>query len=227
MKQLRTLLRLAEGIDAVTKPPTSAVRRLFTLFKAAGGLREAQVSTGLVSGFEKLDPADGTIYLAYLKKKRAKAGKALQLALEDMHTRDARKLGKYFGSVSTDRTHTQERRSVRLYVDRELRKAMGLVRAGAHGDALHDVRKHLKNAWHTLRLLKEADTLTERQGALLDRLGGVQERLGNWHDLQVVYDDLCGLARQDEVTVLKKAIGTKLRSERTRLMRELKKVLKV
>lgn len=225
MKQLRTLLRLAEGIDAVTKPPTAAVRRLLTLFKAAGALREAQVSTGLVTGFEKLDPADGTVYLAHLKKRRGKAAKILKLALAAMHTRDARKLGKYFASVSTDRTHTQERRSARLYVDRELRMAITVVRAGARGEALHEVRKHLKNAWHTLRLLKDADTLTERQTTLLQRLGSIQESLGDWHDLQVVYDDLAGLAQQDEVAVLKKAIGSKLRTQRTRLMRELRVLL--
>jgi len=225
MKQLRTLLRLAEGIDAVTDAPAGPVRRLLALFKAAGELREAQVSTALVTTFEKLDPADGTAYLAHLKRRRSKAAKALRRALDDGHARDARKLGKYFASVSTDHTHTQERRSARLYVDREMRKAIGLVRAGAKGDALHDVRKHLKNAWHTLRLLNEADTLTERQNALLERLGSVQERLGDWHDLQVVYEDLEKHEQQDEVAVLKKAIGTMLRSERARLMRELKKVL--
>ncbi|MEX1132631.1 MAG: CHAD domain-containing protein [Flavobacteriales bacterium] len=225
MKQLRTLLRLAEGTDTVTDAPSGPVRRLLALFKAAGELRETQVSTALVTTFEKLDPADGTAYLAHLKRRRNKAAKALRRALADGHARDARKLGKYFASVSTDRTHTQERRSARLYVDREMRKAMGHVRAGAHGDALHDVRKHLKNAWHTLRLLKEADTLTERQNALLERLGGVQAGLGEWHDLQVVYEDLEKHEEQDEVAFLKKAIGTILRSERTRLLREMKQVL--
>lgn len=225
MKQLRTLLRLAEDIDAVTRPPDASLRRFLGLFKAAGTLREAQVSTGLLTRFEKLDPADGTVYLAHLKKKRGKAGKALKQALADMHTRDARKLGKYFASVSSDRTHTQERRSARLYVDREMRKATVVVSTGARGEALHEVRKHLKNAWHTLRLLKDADTLTERQTTLLQRLGSIQECLGDWHDLQVVYDDLAGLAQQDEVAVLKQAISSKLRTQRTRLLRELRLLL--
>ncbi len=227
MKQLRTLLRLAKATDAVTKAPTAAVGRLMTLFKAAGGLREAQVSTRIVAGFEKLDPSDGTVYLAHLKKRRAKAAKALQRALLDMRTRDARKLGKYFASVSNDRTHTQERRSARLYVDREIRRALRLVRDGAPGEALHQVRKHLKNSWHTLRVLNDVDKLTRRQGALLQRLGTVQESLGSWHDLQVVHDDLAALAHQDEVAVLRKAIGVKLRSQRAGLMRELKQVLEV
>jgi CHAD domain-containing protein len=227
MKQLRTLLRLAEGIDAVTKPPTTAVRRLLTLFKAAGGVREAQVSTGLVTCFEELNTADGTTYLAHLKKMRGKAAKVLKQALADMHTRDARKLGKYFASVSTDRTHTQERRSARLYVDREMRMAMTVVCAGARGEALHEVRKHLKNAWHTLRLLKDADTLTERQTTLLQRLGSIQESLGDWHDLQVVYDDLAGLSQPEELALLKQAVGYKLKGQRTKLMRELRTVLAV
>jgi len=227
MKQVRTLLRLAEGIDAATGAPGGAVRRLLALFKAAGELREAQVSEALVANIDKLDPADGTAYLAHLKRQRIRASKLLHRALDEVHARDAEKLGKYFASVSTDHTHTQERRSARLYVDREMRKAVALVRAGAQGDALHDVRKHLKNAWHTLRLLNEADTLTERQNALLQRLGSVQECLGEWHDLHVLSDDLERHPQQDEVAVLKKAIRTPLRGERARLMRELKKVLEV
>jgi CHAD domain-containing protein len=225
MKQLRTLLRLAEGIDTVTRPPDAALRRFLTLFKAAGGLREAQVSTRLVSSTEELAPADGAVYLTHLKIERNKAGKGLKHALADIHTHDARKLGKYFASVSTDHTHTQERRSARIYVDREMRMATTLLRAGAQGEDLHEVRKHLKNAWHTLRLLEDADTLTERQGALLQRLGRIQDSLGDWHDLHVVHDDLAGLAQQDEVAILKKAIGSKLRGQRARLMRELRVLL--
>lgn len=225
MKKLRSLLRLADAMDTGNTAPKGAMRRMKALFKAAGEHRELVISAVVVAALATEDGQEAEAYLLHLGTRERKALKALRRALQDVREKDIVKLRSHLSVVANAQTRSQERRTARNHVDREMRKARQLVQEGARGEALHDVRKHLKNAWHTLRLLGDADTLTERQGDLLQRLGSIQESLGEWHDLQVVYDDLAGLAQQDEVAVLKKAIGSKLRTQRTRLMRELRVLL--
>lgn len=224
MKKLRSLLHLAAAMDTGNTAPKGAMRRIRALFKAAGEHREIVISASVASAVASEDGQEAEAYIQRLGTRERKALKALRRALQDVREKDIAKLRSHLSVVANAHTRSQERRTARNHVDREMRKAQQLVQEGARGEALHEVRKHLKNAWHTLRLLKDTDTLTERQGNLLHRLGSIQESIGEWHDLQVVFDDLDKHQPAEEVAVLRKAVGSKLRGQRTRLMRELKRL---
>lgn len=225
MKKLRSLLHLAAALDTGNTAPKGAMRRIRALFKAAGKHREIVISASVASTVAPEDGKETEAYLQRLGTRERKARKALRRALQEVREKDIAKLRSHLSVVANAHTRSQERRTARNHVDREMRKAQQLVQEGARGEALHEVRKHLKNAWHTLRLLKDTDSLTERQGNLLQHLGSIQESIGEWHDLQVVHDDLEEHLPQDEVAALRKAVGSKLRSQRTRLMQELKRLL--
>ncbi|MCW5899159.1 MAG: CHAD domain-containing protein [Flavobacteriales bacterium] len=223
MKKLRSLLRLAEAMAPGDGPPKGPMRRLLALFKMAGEQRETVVSAKVVRSLPLRDPTSAEPYVTDLGDRGRKAGKAMRKAMDDLRPRDIQRLRRHLGTVGNALTHTQERKAARRYVAMEMRRARTLLRRGAPGEELHEVRKHLKNAWHTLRLLGDTGPLDERQNDLLGRLDGLQENLGDWHDIQVVVEDLDRTERRP--AVLRRAAMARQRRERNRLMRSLQKAL--
>lgn len=225
MKKMRSLLRLAEAMAPGDGPPKGPMCRLLALFKVAGEQRETVVSAKVVRSLPLRDPGEAEAYLALLAKRGRKAGKVLRKAMDELRPHDVGRLRKHLATVGTALTHTQERKAARRYVAAEMRRARTLVRRGAPGEELHEVRKHLKNAWHTLRLLDDTKALDERLHELLGKLDGLQEALGGWHDIQVVVEDLDRTERRP--AVVRRAAVARQHRERSRLMRVLKKVLEL
>ncbi len=219
MKKLRSLLRLAGAMVPANAPPKGPMRRLLMLFKMAGEQRETVVSAKVVHALTLRDPSAVEPYVTELRKRSRKAGKALRKAMDDLRPRDMQRLRRHLGMVGNALTHTQERKAARHYVGLEMRRARALLRHGAPGEELHEVRKHLKNSWHTLRLLRDTGTLDERLKELHARLDELQESLGDWHDIQVVVDDLDRI--EHPPAAVRRAAMVRLRRERTKLMRTL------
>jgi len=222
LKKVRTLLRLAEAMAPSARPPKGPSKRLLALFKAAGAQREPEVSAQVLATFSGYDLARNA-YLAHLEARAKKAAKGLKKALKAVDKRDADRLRVHFTTISQGLTRSQESRSAMRYIDAELAAARAMMANSDRDDALHEVRKHLKNAWHTLKLLDRSGALKEPRQHMLERLGGLQEALGEWHDLFVVWADLG--TRGGTVLELRNAVEERLNERRRQLVEGLREVL--
>lgn len=222
LKKVRTLLRLAGAMDPAATPPKGPTMRLMALFKAAGAQREPEVSAQVLGSFTGHDLAR-TAYQAHLDARSKKAAKELGKVLKGFGKRDARRLLTHFTTISQGLTRSQERKAASRYIKAEVAAARSMMDASDRDDALHEVRKHLKNAWHTLRLLDRSGALKEAQQHMLERLGGLQEALGDWHDLFVVWADLG--TRGSTVAQLRNAVEDRLQERRRQLVGRLREVL--
>jgi len=227
VKKLRSLFRVVHAVvPGGAVPPKGAHGRLKALFHAAGRQREAQVSVRVVDELPGVSGRDRKVYRQRLAKRSDKAGAELDKALGRLKDRDLERLGAYLAEVTEGLGRTRERQGARRYIDAQLEEAGKVLHAGEPPVALHDVRKHLKNAWHTLRLLAEADALYARQKELMERLAVLQEDLGDWQDTQVLLTDLDrwkgGGAVRDR---LRKVAARQLERKRVKLLAGLGQVL--
>lgn len=222
LKKVRTLLRLADAMEPAAAAPKGATKRLLALFKAAGEQREPEVSIQVLGTFTGHDLARKA-YRAHLDVRANKAGKGLSKALKAMADRDLERILGHLTAISQGLTRSQERKAASRYIGAELAAARTMMATGERDDALHEVRKHLKNAWHTLRLLDRSGALDEEQQDSLKRLGSLQQSLGDWHDLFVVWADLG--TRGSTVLELRKAVEERLHERRAQLVERLREVL--
>lgn len=222
LKKVRTLLRLSRSMAPGTRPPKGATQRILSLFKAAGAQREPEVSAKVLESFQGHMPAR-TAYNAHLKDRANKAKKGLRKAVAAVQRRDLERLMGYFTAVSSSMTRTQELRAADRFISQEMDAAGVKLIADATDDALHEVRKHLKNAWQTLQPLAKSGELSVAQKVLRKKLGTLQEALGDWHDLHVVWADLG--TRGSTVQELKEAVDSMLQARRKQLLAELQVLL--
>ena len=222
LKKVRTLLRLADAMELAAAAPKGATKRLLALFKAAGEQREPEVSMQVLGTFRGHDLARSA-YRAHLDVRAKKAAKSLSKALKAMGDRDLERILAHLTAISQGMTRSQERKAASRYISAELAAARTMMANSDRDDALHEVRKHLKNAWHTLRLLDRSGALEDDQQDDLKRLGDLQESLGDWHDLFVVWADLG--TRGSTVVELRNAVEERLHERRRQLVDRLRKVL--
>jgi CHAD domain-containing protein len=225
LKQLRTLLRLAAFMAPNSLPPKRVIERLMTLFRAAGEQREARVSEAVVRRIQRSSTMARMHYLEILEHRARRSEKKLHKALQDIRQRDAEKLAGHFAAVSQGLTHTQEQHAAVRYIEHEMRSAKKHFKAGPPEATLHQVRKHLKNAWHCLRMLEHAGALDVERDALMHRMAAVQEALGDWHDLHVVSDDLETQVPAMIHGPLKELVDAELARKRRLVLKELPQVL--
>lgn len=222
LKKVRTLLRLADAMGSGGAPPKGPTKRLLALFKAAGAQREPEVSAQVLDTFAGHDLARKA-YQAQLNARAKQAERGLVKALKAFGKRDAERLLDHFTSISQGLTYSQETRAASRYCEAERIAARAMMANSDRDDALHEVRKHLKNAWHTLRLLDRNGALDEVEQHTLERLGSLQEALGDWHDLFVVWADLG--TRGGTVVELRNAVEKRLHERRRQLVDRLREVL--
>ncbi len=225
-KKLRSLFRMIRAMvpDAAT-PPKGAHGRLKALFHAAGRQREVQVSVRLVDKLAGVSARDRKTYRDHLTNRSNKAARDLDKVLASLKDRDMERLGSYIEQVTDGLVRTRERQGARNYIDVQLKEAGRALRAGEPAVALHDVRKHIKNAWHTLRVMADAEALYVRQKELMERLAVVQQNLGNWHDVHVLLADLEKWKGGGAVRERLRQAGVKeLQRGETKVLEELSKV---
>jgi CHAD domain-containing protein len=222
LKTVRTLLQLAASMSPPTRPPEGATKRLMALFKAAGAQREPEVSAkvlGTITGHDLARKA----FKAHLDDRARKAHKGLQKAVQAFSRRDSERLMVHFTAISRSMTRTQELRAADRYIAAERDAARRQLHADSHDGSLHEARKHLKNAWHTLRLLEQTGELEAGQVRLKEDLGQLQEALGDWHDLHVIWTELA--TRGSTITELRNDVEARLNERRRLLVGRLKEVL--
>jgi CHAD domain-containing protein len=185
IKKLRSLLRLlhvaAPGVD----PPRKPMERLRAVFRAAGTERDIQVSRELVRSLRNVDRTTRKAYLERCERREKKAARALARQLSRLRRSDPAKLLRYVRAATAHNGDTLGR-TMETYARRELLKARRLFETQHAEETLHEVRKHVKNAWHTLRIHGMVRTTPKRLAALAE----AQERLGRWHDAHVLLLDL-------------------------------------
>lgn len=222
LKKVRTLLRLADAMGSGGAPPKGPTKRLLALFKAAGAQREPEVSAQVLESFAGHDLARKA-YQAHLNARAKQAERGLVKALKAFGRRDAERLLEHLTAISQGLTSSQERNAALRYIEAEHASALAMMANSERDDALHEVRKHLKNAWHTLRLLERSGALGQPQQHTLEHLDGLQEALGQWHDLFVVWADLG--TRGGTVVELRNAVENRLHERRRQLVGRLREVL--
>jgi CHAD domain-containing protein len=190
VKRLRTLLRLLEEHAPDATPPKAVMKRLKSVFHAAAIPREAQVSVRTLRSLKGVSARHRASYAKRLSLQEHKGRKLLVARLEAVRERDAKRILAHIEQATQGSHLAAEQASANRYVNAEMAAARKLIRQGPPEEVLHEVRKHLKNVWHTLRLLNEADGLPARRRQLLERLAPLQEGLGEWHDIHVLLADL-------------------------------------
>lgn len=225
-KKLRTLLHLLELLAPGAKGPKAAVKRSRALFQAAGPLREAQVSARVVAGLDGVKKSAKASYAKRLAAQERRALKALEEQARKLKDGDVKRFQDHLAEATQGSTLAWERRIALRYVDTELSEARRLLEEQDPGDVLHDARKHIKNAWHTLRLLHGGGFLDKARMRTMERMAPLQEALGHWQDMTVLLEDLRkwkdgGEARK----ALRHAVRDRLELNQRELLQVLPKVL--
>lgn len=188
IKRLRALVHMLKSLSPQVDPPKRAERRLKTMFKAAGRVREAQVMSGLVARYKDVPAAHRSRFQHRLAKRMEGAMERIPKVVRKADGRMNERLAGYLQRASGALAEGREAAAMRRYADAELECARVLLATGDAEEVLHEMRKHVKKAWYALRLLKGS----ARYRTEIDILDTVQQRLGQWQDHHILKTELEG-----------------------------------
>jgi CHAD domain-containing protein len=191
--KLRTASRRVEAIAGVLgatdrKKSRRLVESLEPVRKAAGGVRDMDVLLADTRKLARYAHGESLSHLvAHLKIVRQQNAEELQHALHHRHKaalEDIKEYSKFVGSVlkrakSSERSGTDQNQNQEIIHS----SAMNVLRElgdwkPLDAGNLHEFRLKVKQLRYTLQLDANADP------ALVEALGDVQRRIGDWHDWQ-------------------------------------------
>ena len=189
--KLRTASRRVEAIAGVLqaadgKKSRRLVKSIEPVRKAAGGVRDMDVLLTAARKLARYSDGESLGHLVeYLKTARQQYAAALQHALH--HRRkavreDLKEYSKFVASVAKHAQSGQHADEKASRAQEEIHtSAMNLMRelgdwTPLDAENLHEFRLKVKQLRYTLQLDEQADS------GLLEALGDVQRRVGDWHD---------------------------------------------
>jgi len=187
--KLRTASRRVEAIAGVLqaadgKKSRRLVKSIEPVRKAAGGVRDMDVLLTAARKLARYSDGESLGHLVeYLKTARQQYAAALQHALHHRRKVVLQDLKEYSKIVASVVKHSQSRSRAKAGLAQEEinSSAANVMRElgdwqPLNADNLHEFRLKVKQLRYTLQLDAEADT------GLVEALGDVQRRVGDWHD---------------------------------------------
>lgn len=222
LKKLATLMRLVRSMAPELGRGSRAMRHLKVLFDAAGRVREAQVARGLVAALPRRVDRAHRAFDAWLIQEELRARSTVRRRLDACKPKHLERIAKKLMEANAGMTRAQELRHTARYADHQLEAARRLLACMDPVERLHEVRKHVKNAWYALRLLQARSA--ERARAA--RLDAIQRRLGDWQDLRMLLTLLARWDRGGEAgAALQREVKRKLQRIEPALLRASLKAL--
>jgi len=191
IKQLRAFFRVVESLAPAAFPAKKYLRPIRTLFKISGALRDAQVQQELTRVWAKEMGIFLSEYYNELKRKELRAGAAFaefadHFELEDELQRNSERL--LYAVIPL--TETQALQNIRSRLAHQLLELHAYEeREPLEECCLHPLRILAKETRYTLGIA--ARCFPELNNSELDdRLRGIHQALGKWHDSEVAREHL-------------------------------------
>ena len=182
---------LATGLDVRVKP---LKRRLRSLTRALGAVRELDVALGMIAELPSASPDDAALHERWARHLRAQRQAPVQALRKSLSRRERRDLDGLLTGLVDARTHSDDAAWRTALARRIARRARDLADriegTGAlyHPEALHEVRIAGKKLRYVLELA--AETGLVRVTRALATLKTAQASLGHMHDLDVLLSTL-------------------------------------
>jgi hypothetical protein len=225
VKNLRVLLLLQDTLSGKKKTSKKMQSLVTPLFNHAGHMRSAVLNLSLTQGF------NGPVVKKFrreLRQRRQLSAQQLREAIDRFSDRKFLRLNSRVADAFRERKNKKIRKDATDY----LRSLFAQVRAElfdlSDDETLHEVRKKLKVIKNLGALLTELDDshpFTDE----LTRINSTYEKIGQWHDVAVLLDELQGYlkALNDPSAALKAApMLRQLRQQCTRSKQRVEKKLK-
>ncbi len=228
VKRLRALLGVVKACSSRfrTRKPSRPFRRLF---KAAAGLREAQVESGLVRSWAASSAHRLDEYRNVLKRDELKGRTAFAAEARRFRRGFAPGAGRAIDGAVEGRTGGELERLTEKRLAALSGRLLKLKRPRPAKGDLHRIRVQAKKTRYTLEILRECCRPKDPGLDRLDRaLRAVHQALGRWHDLELASASLRGfLAHRLEGPLSDpgayEAYGRFLDSEREKRLAEFEK----
>jgi CHAD domain-containing protein len=187
VKKIRTVFRLVQFIDPVKFHQRKQIAKLRKLFRAAGVLRELEVSAGMVRIYET---SQNAVYRRASLQLVAEKRSAQPLYEMERKAFDVDCFGLPRGLIHEVLGETTEahlcRKAEELYLLR-LRQMHGAMPPAYEPELIHQARIHLKEAVYLMGLLHDSGHADRLQPGFLDAAKAA-EIAGNWHDREVFHE---------------------------------------
>lgn len=182
-KRLRALFILVEYLSAGKFKARKQLRKIRTLFKYAGRIREIQIEKQLAMTYELTLKEDFPEYLDYLNTRENREIKRFQGYLPRQLKRENilndSKLNKTLDHLEGDNLKEHAAKFV-LRKEKRIRKNISRPPSNKR---IHENRTHLKQLYYLFDILSDLTGETLILGLTFERLREIEQYFGEWHDL--------------------------------------------
>lgn len=182
-KRLRALFILMEFLSRKKFNAKKQLRKIRTLFKFTGKIREIQIEQMLVTSYQEILKEDYRVYMEYLKRREhreiSRFLKHLPAQKERGMILDNEKILLAFDKMEKEST---KKRAAKFVQSKE-KKIGKIISAHPSNHTIHTNRTHLKQLYYLFEILTGLTGSNTIMGMNYFRIREIEQYLGEWHDL--------------------------------------------
>jgi CHAD domain-containing protein len=224
-KRLRALFQLIQFLTEGNFKAKKQLKKLRTVFKHAGNIREIQIESLLVKQYEPLLNETFPEYLEYLKKREHKEIVAFLKSIPPIDNRDRilkdDKILAVIDQFQEDKLHER----TAAFVQSKTQAILGNIHKRPSNHRIHLNRTFLKQVYYLYEILAGLTDVGIIFNTNVERIREMEQFLGSWHDLvnSPVYMNAFLKTRSVSSTSKYKLLKSAIAVERKKMRHEILK----
>ena len=182
-KRLRALFILIAFLSEKKFKEKKQLKKIRTLFKYSGRIREIQIEQQLVLNYQSILDQDYRTYLEYLKQREHREiARFLKYLPSHKTGKSILKDDKITKTINRLPKDTIEKRAIDFVNEKE-NKIRELISKPASNHRIHSNRTHLKQLYYLFEILTHLIKAKKLLNMTNERIREIEQYFGEWHDL--------------------------------------------
>ncbi|MCB0804257.1 MAG: CHAD domain-containing protein [Bacteroidales bacterium] len=182
-KRLRALFLLIGFLTEEKFKPKNQLKKIRSLFKLAGKIRELQIEQGLVQTYNSENNKESGAYTEYLRTREYREISRFLKHLPEIAKRKRilkdNKILAAIESIDEKTVHAQ----CRLFIRNKLNEANEIIHKPKSNHRIHSVRTIVKQLYYLAEIESFKPLFEKESGKDPEKFRETEQLIGNWHDL--------------------------------------------
>jgi len=197
IKKIRALLEVVGFRDDALKG-VQILKKIDSLFLHSGHLRDIHVQTILLESYRIQVGEEVDFIIAGIKKEKKKINKQLQNRIRRINPFDIVLLNQRLDNTIESIDSNTLESHCRLKIDQLLDQIIQIISDIPDENMLHRIRILLKELIYTYSIIKKGRLKINFDAEFIKKLNNLQQKLGYWHDLKVLFDRIAKVDNHNE-----------------------------
>lgn len=189
VKKINALFGFLEILD-ITLIPKETLKRIDSLYRISGQLRDAQIQIQILKKFKKIAPDDVQKALRYFSKHKKKAQNKLKKKSSRISNKNLLGVRERLTTCIKGLDNNTLKIKCIDYANETLTLIKNIISRRPDEELLHRMRIYLKVLIYILDILLKMKEDIAIDKPSLKLLNTIQQKVGEWHDLDLLYQRL-------------------------------------